>query len=324
MPDALSSSLPSPSALAAVTLAMQHPLTRRWLPDEQRLPLLADAHEEALELATSLEIAAMRAAHFGFDHVEPEEYLDRWTAVSGDLSALLSIRFEGLDRTRPFVNVSGLSRPWTMADLPALRQAALGLFGAFGPHYLRLFSAEPIDALPGLERDRRFLAAPLAELAATSADIPPELTLRPTLDDTHLHAAQAAYAATDLQHPAHARQASVLDAEQLAEAVEAGSMFDVLVGGVWAGYVGTLPHDKLGLPADSVQELLLTPAFRGRGYGPHLTTLLARALPATGRVLFGTIDADNRGARAAALRAGRLDVGGWVKMNLDRAEGQPR
>ncbi|GGR00032.1 GNAT family N-acetyltransferase [Deinococcus ruber] len=316
MPPVSVDSLPSPAALAAVTLAMQHPLTRRWVPDEQRLLLLADAHEDDLELATSLEIAAMRAAHFSFDQLGPEQYLDRWTAASSDLSALLSIRFEGLDRTRPFVNVSGLSRPWTMADLPALQQAALGVFGAFGPRSLRLFSAEPIDAFPGLGRDRRFLAAPVADLVTAGADIPSELTLRPTLDDTHLHAAQAAYAATDAQYPAHARQASVLEAEQLAEAVEAGTLFDVLVGGVWAGYVGTLSHIKLGLPADSIQELLLIPAFRGRGYGPHLTTLLARALPDTGRILFGTIHADNRGAREAALRAGRLDVGGWVNAAL--------
>ncbi|HEX4248613.1 MAG TPA: hypothetical protein VH008_12195 [Pseudonocardia sp.] len=34
------------------------------------------------------------------------------------------------------------------------------------------------------------------------------------------------------------------------------------------------------------------------------------------RVLLGTIHADNRGAVQAALAAGRLDVGGWVRAYL--------
>ncbi len=293
---------------------MQHPLTRRWLPDAERVPLLAEQHESDLELATSLEIARMRAAHFGFGHVQPEDYLDRWTAVKGGLYALLSIRFEGLDRDNPFVNLSGLWRPWTPADLPALARAAQTVYGAFRPKYLRLFSAEPIDAFAGLGRDRRFLAAPISDLAAVTTQLPPELTLRPTADASDLGQAEAAYAAVDAQHPAHAGQASVLDAEDLSNTIAEGGMFDVLVSGEWAGYAGARKSTELGLHAYEVQELLLAPAYRGRGYGPHLTTLLARALPQPERVLLGTVHADNRGARNAALRAGRLDVGGWAQL----------
>ena len=320
-PDSPDLILPTPEALAEVTLAMQHPLTRRWLPDARRLPLLAEEHAEDLELATSLEIAELRAARFGFAHVRPADYLDRWTAVSGDLHALLSIRFRGLERDKPFVNVSGLSRPWQPADLPELAAAAVRVFGAFRPGYLRLFSAEAPGALPGLGLERRFVAAPVAELAALNAVIPPELTLRPTLDAANLGRAEAAYAAVDAQHPGHVAQASVLDAEELQEAIDQGSMFDVLVGGEWAGYAGAKDDTMLGIPAYQVAELLLTPAYRGRGYGSHLTTLLARALPDQARLLFGSIDAGNRGAREAALRSGRADVGGWVTWEVMRGGG---
>ncbi|HEY6738618.1 MAG TPA: hypothetical protein VI076_07180 [Actinopolymorphaceae bacterium] len=47
--------------------------------------------------------------------------------------------------------------------------------------------------------------------------------------------------------------------------------------------------ETLGMPGYVVRELILTSHGRGRGYGPHLTTLLARALPDDGRVLIGTI-----------------------------------
>ncbi|GAA2756414.1 hypothetical protein [Actinopolymorpha rutila] len=70
------------------------------------------------------------------------------------------------------------------------------------------------------------------------------------------------------------------------------------------------------MPAYVVQELVLAKGFRGRGLGLHLTTLLARALTDDGRVLVGTIHADNRGAREAAERAGRVDVGGWIQVPL--------
>ena len=311
--------LPTALHLAEVSLAMQHPLLGTWRLAAERLSVLAEEHGGDLDLATSLEFAAMRQTRFAIPGAEITDYLNRSVPVSTDLTALLSIRFRGLDRDLPFVDVSGLSRPWTLADLPALARAASEVFGLFSPLYLQLWSSAPVDAFPGLRRDRRCLAAPLAELAAPSVELPAELKVRPTTDARHLAQAVAAYAELDAQHPAHARQATVLTSEDLDECVAAGLMYDVLVGEDWAGYAGVLPDDKLGLPVYTVQELLLTPEFRGRGYGAHLTTLLARELlagPEPTRLLFGTIHADNAGAYTAALRAGRHDVGGWVELPL--------
>ncbi|WP_424952029.1 GNAT family N-acetyltransferase [Deinococcus sp.] len=312
-------SLPTALELAEVTLAMQSPLLDGWRPAAERLPLLTAEHEDDLELATSLEIAETRHARFAIAGAAVNDYLDRWQPMSPGLTAMLSIRFEGLDPSKPFVDLSGSSRPWEVADLPALAAASLEVFGLFAPRYLRLMSGRPVEFFPGLGRDRRFLAAPLSDLAAIQSYIPPELTLRRTTDQQHLAQAEAAYAALDAQHPAHRGHAQVIGDEDLAECVEAGLMYDVLAGQKWAGYAGVLPEVKLGLDVYTVQELLLTPEHRGRGYGAHLTTLLARALIADaepGRVLFGTIHADNAGAYPAALRAGRLDVGGWVQFRF--------
>jgi hypothetical protein len=101
--------LPSAADLAGWALAAQHPLTREWADDGNRLARLAQDHEFDLRLATDLELAAKRAVLAPGHH--PVELLNQWVAVSADLSAMLSIGFEGGDATKPFVDASALSRP---------------------------------------------------------------------------------------------------------------------------------------------------------------------------------------------------------------------
>lgn len=310
--------LPSATDMARWTLAAQHPLTRQWCrDDERRLARFAEEHAFDLQLATDLDLATRRAA-LAPGH-EPQELLNRWVIVSPELSALLSIRYEGGDATKPFVDASVLSRPLAGGDLLALGGAAAHTFGSFGPRYLRVWSAAPTDAFPGTHRDRRFLAAPLHDLAAASGvEVPAELSLTATTDLSHWDDAAAAYAAVDADHPGHPDQARLQRAEDLQESIDAGTLFDVIVAGTWAGWVGAITetNSSLGLSCYEVQEIILIPEFRGRGHGSCLTTLLAQELPERDKVLIGTIHANNRGALQAARRAGRHDVGGWLQVPL--------
>ncbi len=172
---------------------------------------------------------------------------------------------------------------------------------------IRVWSAD--DTFTDLRPDQRVLAAPLAELSG--GEVAPSISLRRTADLSHYADAQAAYAAVDAAHPEHPGQAGLLSEEDLQETIEAGTMFDVIWRGEWSGYAGTLARIKNGLPVHSIQEMLLAPHARGHGLGSSLSALLARHLPADGRVLSGTIHGDNRGAQTAARRAGRHDIGGW-------------
>ena len=308
--------LPTAQELARFSLAAQHPLTRQWQDDETRLERLTEIHEVDLQLATDLELAGQRAEFFDVGQ-DAQAFLSRWVNVPPDFHALLSLRFEELDRTRPFVDASVLSRPLTELDLPALAEVAREVYGAFQPRYLRLWSAAPAGHFQGTQPDKRFLAAPITELS--QLEVPPELSLTPTPDLSRYAEAQAAYAAVNLQHPAHPGQAKLEREEDLQASIEAGTLFDVLLRGEWAGYVAATENaeaDTLGLSAYLVQELILSPQVRGQGYGAFLSTLLARALPDQHCILIGTIHAENRGAITAATRAGRVDVGGWVQLKL--------
>lgn len=147
--------------------------------------------------------------------------------------------------------------------------------------------------------------------------VSPELTFARATHLDNYPRAVAAYAAIDQAHPDHPDQARIETTEDLAESVEAGLLYDVLVDGEWAGYVGAHVNDEtLGLPAYVVQEFILDPAYRGRGYGRYLPALLAQALPDDKPILLGVIHAGNRSALEAAKASGRIDIGGWFQLPL--------
>ncbi|MFI6828808.1 GNAT family N-acetyltransferase [Kribbella sp. NPDC050241] len=306
--------IPTADELARYTLDRQHPLTRTWVDDATRLKALAEVHADPdLLLATDLEIAALRVERFAPGHAA-ESMLNYWLPAGDDLHAMISMRFEGLDPTKPFVDATPMTRAPRTSDLPALAAVAREIYGIHNPRYVRLWSAEA--GIPGTQPDRRFFAAPISQLQPH--DVPPELALVPARGVDHYDEAQHAYDAVDAAHPHHTEEASLQDREDLAESAEEGLLFDITVDGEWAGYAAGVdnPEDSLGLPAYVVREMILAPKYRGRGYGRHLSALLAQALPDPTRILIGTIHSANRGARTAALSANRHDIGGWLQLPL--------
>jgi GNAT superfamily N-acetyltransferase len=308
--------IPDALELAAYSLERQHPLTRKWVDDETRLGLLAELHAGVdILLATDRSIAESRVERLA-PGTPVDAMLNYWVAVGDDLFAMFSMRFERLDVTKPFVDASPLSRPLETRDLPGLAAAAREIYGIHRPRYVRLWSSEAVDAFPGAVRDRRQFAALIKDLQPRN--VPPGLVLTPAKDLDHYEDAQRAYDAVDQAHPDHPVQSRLQSKESLEESVEAGLLFDITVDGVWAGYVGALTESEeaLGLPAYVVEELILTPEFRGQGLGAHLSTLMAQALPPTHPILIGTIHANNTGATTAATHAGRQDIGGWLLQPL--------
>ena len=309
--------LPSANELAAHSLDQQHPLTRSWVPAAQRLSLLATEHRMDIDLAVDPALATARRDRFGPEH-PVDAFFNQWVQVSPDLSVMLSIRYEGGDPARPFVDVSALTRAATSADIASVAEATRARYGALGPRYLRWWSCERSGHYPNSSQDKRFLAAPVDQLARTR--VPAELRLQRATAVEHYDEARQAYAQVDTDHPEHPEQAVIEARADLELACARGLLFDVVWHGSWAGYVAVARGHRLGLPGYKVAELLLATSARGHGLGQFLTPLLARHLldrattPAP--VLIGTIHAGNTGALRAAMRGGRHDVGGWVTAPL--------
>jgi hypothetical protein len=282
--------------------------------DARRLAILTEEHA-ALDilLAEDLDIAVQRTARLA-PGKPAESMLNRWVAVGNDLQVMFSMRFENLNLARPFVDATPMTRSPVPPDLPGIAAAAQEYYGIHKPLYVRLWTAEP--GVDGTLPDRGFLAAPISDLQPH--DVPPGLALRPAKTVDHYGEARRAYAAVDADHPHHPEEATLQDLEDLQESADDGLLYEVTVNGEWAGYAAAIikPDDALGMPAYVVREMILAPAHRGHGYGRHLSTLLAQALPDPTRILIGTIHHANQGARTAALQSGRHPIGTWVQLPL--------
>lgn len=308
---------PTAGELAEFTLAQQAPITRRWADDAARLPLLTQDHQLDIEMLTDLEFAQLRRDRFASD--QPVElFLNEWQQLRPGLHVMLSMRYEGGDPRFPFVEASATSTALTdPSEIAATAAAAAERYRPLRPAYLRWWSCAAAGAIEGTGQDKRFLAAPLAEL--TAAEVPQAVTLQPSVDLEHYADAEAAYAAVDTAHPDHPRQARIESRTDLEELQRDGLLYDVLVDDHWSGYVAAEAEHKLGLSGFTVSELILTEPVRGHGLGRHLTTLLARRLLEHGKpddILIGTIHHDNTGALRAAGQAGRHDIGGWLTYRL--------
>lgn len=77
--------------------------------------------------------------------------------------------------------------------------------------------------------------------------------------------------------------------------------------------------DEFGLQGFVVGEMLLDPLARGQGLGAAVQYRLAEAVRASSSaadVLYGTIGTNNTPMLKTATRAGRVDLGGWIWVEL--------
>ncbi len=288
--------------------------------DELRAQLRADLAGE-VERVFSDDLAALFHQHVPVAGViSADAYKNRVLDVPGLGTALVGIRFRGLDLARPFVTVAAHT-----ASLPGargLREAAAflhGQYAAFSPKHVRVFVpagvAVELEALPpGSHWDVHLLAAPLAELRARP--FPPRferVTLEVPADLAFYPRYAREYETLFESHPEHRDFARIESKDDLAEYRHEGLLFEVRVDGAPAGVVAATRSEKEGLRGFVVVEMFLDGAHRGRGWGPAVGRHLIERLPAeVGDALCGTIHHDNAAARRSAERGGREDVGAFL------------
>ncbi len=304
--------------LAAAACARLHPQLHAWTDAAGRLEHVLTDIDAALARCSDLTIARRDALRFGGPDAAPADYIGRLLAHDG-AHALTGLRFKGMRRDHPFLEVVATDLPPDSPRLPGLLAAVAAAWAPLAPRALRLFvgSHEAPPSLPSgarRESDLRVLVAPVAELQQRPP--PPQydaLTLRRCVDLEFYPRFRAAYGAFNAGHPALAESMYLSTAEDLQPVVAGGHLYEAWHGEQWAGLVAAARERCFGRDSWLVHEELLAAPFRGRGLGPALQRRLIDHLdPAGGALLYGTIHADNPASIATARRVGRLDVGGHV------------
>jgi GNAT superfamily N-acetyltransferase len=308
--------LPTLTQLVNVADAALHPWVRTHVGEpvrraalEEELGFWLNTAARDLDYATSYAEAAPQSGE------PPEAYLDRWLPLSENGHVLAGPRYLGRDPNLPFVGVSASDRPLTPHDRDALVDLARTSFRAFAPGFVLLTTADPIGTWPETGSELRQVVGLLGDLRAH--DTPSQLTSRPRTNTDFYNTYRAIHHAQIERDPQHARHTRVEAEQDLQELAGKGLLHDVLVEGRWAGIVAGEPDSRRGVKGATIAELLLSPEHRGHGLGKHLSILLAKALPMDDDdCMMGTIHAENIRAYRAALSAGRIDVGGEIRITV--------
>jgi L-amino acid N-acyltransferase YncA len=278
----------------------------------------------AAAMVGDLEFAASFQRDVGLAiEVDDLAWANRVLDLSGGGWALTGIRYRGLDRGLPFVDVVATSAEATPAAVADVAAQVAATYDVFRPRCVRFDVPDPdamVAALPGgvretsAEVDQYVVAGLVTSLR--------ERPTGPSYDRVALRggeagalAARAAAIYTELHDvdPRTRLWAGPEGAESLAACAAEGLLFEVLVDGEPAGIVAALREDAHGLRGYVVQELCLDAAHRGRGLAAPVLQHLVRALPAgDGATLWGTIHPDNTASLRNALGIGRRKIGGFV------------
>ena len=299
-----------------------HPQLKIWYSLSQLESNLSDQLERDLDWLENLGEGFER--NMPVPGATPDMYNHRVLEVDG-MRVMLGIRFRGGDISIPFVDLVRSSQAITSAaQVGVICDLVRQEFAIFKPLRVRFYQPAHLKFqfdLPGSSGDKRVLAAPLTTMLAHPK---PEGLERVTLrraNDLEFYSRYAeTYAAIYQERPWLPHESTPESLEDMQEYLETGHVFEVLVDGQWAGITGADHRsDEFVLRGFMVLEMLLAKFARGQGLGAAVQYRLAEALLSSGApedVLYGTIGSNNSPMLKTAARVGRLDLGGWIWVNL--------
>ena len=295
-----------------------HPQVRTWLGDEAVERNLSEEFEGDLERIYSDTLAAEFQHYCPVDGAETDDYKNRLLTVGG-LELLTGVRFLGLDIKKPFVDVMYMSEPaLTPEQLGRVQNAVRAEYAVFRPERTRFYcpSQGPRYSAAG---DKRLLVAPL-EVMVSSTEADTRVTLQQAESLAFYSQYTAVYNELYKERPELREVVRVESEDDMRSYLEAGNLFEIFVGDVWAGVAAVYKDINAGVGGFCVGEVVMAGAFRGKGLGSAVHGGLVRGLLGGGarpdELLFGTVGEINLPARRAAERAGRIDVGGHVWVSL--------
>jgi len=329
MDDAQSSTMDMASASATIAslerefldyaLAQAHPLLRLWRGEA----LEADLQEEVAAILAMVgdEDGARRVAAIMQVLGLPSSHYRGRVLAPGGARCIAHIDFPDPSGGFPFVKIRCASEPpGSVAGWRPLADGIIGAFAQFRPRAVRFFhpSHLPLRA-PATHPHMHLLAAP-AQSMAERADAPglARVELRRAAGLEFYPQYEAVYAQMLDRRPHLRGEVGAESQPSLAECLEQGLLSEVFVDGTWSGIFAARRDRVAGVRGLQVVEIVLTQSARGQRLGQAVHQRFARSVaqadPAT--ILMGTISPKNTPSLRTALRAGRMEIGAFLWVDL--------
>lgn len=261
----------------------------------------------------------------GLDMVsDPLDWANRRIDLPGGGWTVAGVRFRGLDRYLPFVDVIATNAPETCDGLALLVGAVVAEYAPFAPRCLRVEAPDAAGLAARLRADARFgerCAVDLHVVAGLVANLRrhprtssfEQVRLRPGDPLRMAERASDIYRALAERDERVAAWANAEDVDSLTECAREALLFEVLADDGPAGVVAAVRSDEHAMTGFSVQELCLDAHHRGARLAGATLHRLLDELPARERdVLWGTIHPANAPSLRNALSIGRVPVSGYV------------
>jgi GNAT superfamily N-acetyltransferase len=309
--------------LIPIKLEQLHSSLRQWYSSDALLENVRASLEDEVFFATDAGFAERFAKNAPVAGASPELYANRMLELPHLGDSLCMIRFFGMDVARPFINIGWSSHlPVTFDALLEVGEVLKREFAVFRPLHLRIYAPSYLllELGAGGHWEKRIIAAPIKRIANFGE--PQQLERvrfeRPEHAD-FAAAVKAMYEDLYASGAYHPDFASPADAEDLADYHAQGALWQIVIDHEFAGMAGAYKHSLEGVRGFTVGEIVLSKAFRGRGFGAAVHRRFAQALESIAQpddALIGEIHSRNAQAIRSAVSSGREDIGGYAWLIL--------
>jgi GNAT superfamily N-acetyltransferase len=309
--------------LLPVKLEQLHSRLKSWYSSEALIENVKASLEDEVFFATDVDFRERFSRNAPVVGATPEMYANRMLELPHLGDSLCMIRFFGMDMARPFINIGWSSYlPVTFDALLEVGEALKLEFSVFKPLHVRMYvpSYVPLELGAGAYWEKRIVAAPIKHIASFGQ--PQQLERvrfeRPEHSsfENEVRAMYEDLYASGAYHPDFAMPA---DAEDLEDYHAQGALWRILIDDEFAGMAGAYKHSLEGMRGFTVGEIVLSRAFRGRGFGGAVHRRFAQALEVIAKpddALIGEIHSRNTQAIRSAVSSGREDLGGYAWLHL--------
>jgi hypothetical protein len=280
------------------------------------------AVQEALKhLSVTEDISGYRR-EFPLHDATESDYCNKLIGPGGPGEIMTSLRFQNDNVDQPYIEIRySTFAPGIDETMFAIRDAIRRAYHTSAPAFISFFVAGRLQntaAFPVTPAKGLYAASLTQSAIALRHD---QVSICKAVNTGFYGRYLAEYTAFNKTSPRNRLVSQPEDFDYLTELVANGTLFEITIGGAWAGVIAYDYLPALSVPGFEIVEEFLIGAFRGKGYAKYAQSMLIEQMRMNNhqdaQLMFGTIHTENIASIGTAGRNGRMLLGTWYEMPFD-------